>query len=47
MEKQKDAIMASFFYGGLQGGSDLVEGAPLSGRDVPDHEAATGTGART
>ena len=38
-------MAASFFYGGSKGGSDLD--GPLSGRDVPDHEAAAGTWART
>lgn len=28
MEKQKDAMAASFFYGGSKGGSDL-DGAPV------------------
>lgn len=45
MEKQKDAVTASFFHKGSKGGSDLD--GPLSGRDVPDYEAARGTGART
>ena len=39
MEKQKDAVTASFFHKGLQG-RKRSGWAPVSGRDVPDYEAA-------